>query len=680
VLKYLAPCEEQLSTSAFPITKAERAAPWRQLYRDLGLWVALVLLLQLFRAALLLLFKSQLSAESGFEEIITCFITGLRFDIQVATYAVVPSLLLTAFSFLFNVTVWSRRVYNLVTALSVMLCAIAFIADAAFFAEYNDQFNQWIFGLIYDDRAAIFQTIWKTYPIVWMTIGGIIGTVAIIRFLQFSIRLISEKFPTPTIPFPAAILFIAAFIIFGARGSFGRRPMQLKDAARSGDAFLNKLVLNPFSSLKYAIQQQRKLQAGSGLEIFLPDKDIGAAAREFFQKPKNPATIDECIERVASGNSVNADHIFLIVMESYDAWPLEDRFAPWALTTNLKRLQSKGISAKAFLSAGGGTMPSLTSIISGLPNSETPMNYQPLLRNGSPAAIAPIFKRLGYRTRFFYGGYLSWQRLGDFCREQGFEEVFGGDLMSAKITGNEWGVDDEVLFNFVREKTGTTPTFNVIMTTSYHPPYSLDLRAKGFLETPITSSELGKKITPREIQMYGHLWYADRELGKFVDAMEQREARPIFAITGDHYSRRFPSFLKPTVYETKAVPFVLYGPKALGDLTPPSTIVGDHMDVAPTLIELSAPSGFRFKSFGKNLLSADAPQIAYGNWGIIATNIIVPFPVTDWAEDIQGRSVHAPEVVSALKQKYNQLHALAWWRVMRGDALIETPSKVAIAR
>jgi CTP synthase len=35
------------------------------------------------------------------------------------------------------------------------------------------------------------------------------------------------------------------------------------------------------------------------------------------------------------------------------------------------------------------------------------------------------FKRLGYRTRLFYGGYLSWQRFGIFARDQGADEVYG---------------------------------------------------------------------------------------------------------------------------------------------------------------------------------------------------------------------------------------------------------------
>jgi hypothetical protein len=92
-------------------------------------------------------------------------------------------------------------------------------------------------------------------------------------------------------------------------------------------------------------------------------------------------------------------------------------------TRRLAALGSEGIYTDAFLSAGDGTMPSLSTLISGLPEVGVHVNYQPAAKQPFPTATAPIFKRLGYRTRFFYSGYLSWQRLGDFCREQGFDEV-----------------------------------------------------------------------------------------------------------------------------------------------------------------------------------------------------------------------------------------------------------------
>ena len=43
----------------------------------------------------------------------------------------------------------------------------------------------------------------------------------------------------------------------------------------------------------------------------------------------------------------------------------------------------------------------------------------------------------------------------------------------------EWDMDDEDLFRFVLEHSEPEPTFNLIASTSYHPPYSVDVEKKG---------------------------------------------------------------------------------------------------------------------------------------------------------------------------------------------------------
>ncbi|MCK7515398.1 MAG: hypothetical protein MZV70_73050 [Desulfobacterales bacterium] len=65
-------------------------------------------------------------------------------------------------------------------------------------------------------------------------------------------------------------------------------------------------------------------------------------------------------------------------------------------------------------------MASLNTIVTGLPDADIQTNYRPSSRNPYPTTISRIFRELGYRTRLFYGGYPSWQRAGDFCRDQGF--------------------------------------------------------------------------------------------------------------------------------------------------------------------------------------------------------------------------------------------------------------------
>jgi phosphoglycerol transferase MdoB-like AlkP superfamily enzyme len=85
--------------------------------------------------------------------------------------------------------------------------------------------------------------------------------------------------------------------------------------------------------------------------------------------------------------------------------------------------------------------------------------------------------------------------------------------------------------------------------------------------------------------------------------MDRRLPRALFALTGDHWSRRFLLNRAPTFWERSAVPLPLYGPSVLGRVRPPESPVGGHLDIAPTLIELAAPAGFAYHSLGENLLA-----------------------------------------------------------------------------
>ena len=646
--------------------------PWKHLISDAVVWAVLVFLLMAFRAILAWTFRVQLSAESGMQTVVRCFGTGMHYDIQIVTYVLIPALLMTLAAFVTSLGTWHSRIRMATVIFSMTACGVAFVTDLAYFAEYQDQFNHWVFGLIYDDRRAIFQTIWKSYPIVWLVLGMIVAIAVGVWCVGRLCHAVSSRISVPphfSSGFYKVLIpvLIVGFIVIGARGSLGRRPIQLKDAATTGDVFLNKLVLNPFAALKYAIVQHRRLQATAGLKSFLPDGDIVGAARSLLPPRKtNANTLDDYLIQVSTGCRAKPNHIFLIVMESYDSWPMQPRFAELGLTKSLERMGKEGVQATAFVSAADGTMPSLTALITGLPFTDVNANYQASIRHGLPSSIAPIFKRLGYRPRFFYGGYLSWQRLGAFCREQGFDEVFGGDQMSAQLTGNEWGVDDEVLFRYVLDHTGTEPTFTMIMTTSYHPPFSVDLKSKGFSPEALAKTHIGRQFSSDQLRIYGHLWYADHALGVFAEACERRLKKPLIAVTGDHFSRRYPDNLRPTLFERKAVPFVLSGREVLAHIIRPVAVAGSHLDIAATLINLAAPSGFFYHSVGRNLLDPALTQIGFGVGAAVGTNFIFEIGGSSNAEDLQGRPFPSVLPTDALTRNYNQLHAIGWWRVMRG--------------
>jgi phosphoglycerol transferase MdoB-like AlkP superfamily enzyme len=655
-------------------SRTERPSPWRGLAANAVLWLALVIALSAFRGCLIWWFRAQLSPGVQAEAFYRCFGNGLRFDVCVATYALLPALAPAAFAFVAPLGVWPELIRRGLTPALLGLGALGCVTDAAYFAEYDDQFNHWIFGLVYDDRQAILTTVWKTYPVTALVALTALGALAAVWGVGRVTRAAATRAAVPARLDRAwtrglACVTVLALIGFGARGSFGRRPLQEKDIATTGDELLNKLVLNPEFALYAAIRDQRQLETAAGIRSFLPNGDVRAAARQLFPGRSDAPDLDASLERRAPGGAEpRAQHVFVVVMESYDSWSMQPKFSSLHLTDHVAALGRAGIQVWPFVSAGSGTIKSLGAIISGLPSTGVFVNYLPLVRAGVPTAAPRIFHRLGYRTRFFYGGYLSWQRIGDFAREQGFDEVYGGDQMSARLTGNEWGVDDDALFAFILAHTGEQPTFDVIMSTSYHPPFSVDVEAHGFDSAALRANPLCRGLSERQIRILGHLWYSDQSLGDFVEAAEHSLRRPLFALTGDHYSREESVNPRPTLFETSAVPLVLYGRQVLARVPKSGARAGSHLDIVPTLVDLVAPRDFAYHAFGRDLLDAAQPQVGYGDDVVVTPDFVLDVRRPTHIEDLEGRTPRAAVPVDGFVDTYRRLAGLAWWRSERGSA------------
>jgi len=633
--------------------------------------------LTLFRISFIFYFRNRIQPDTNYSAIAFSVLNGCRFDSMAATCWFALSFLASILLVSFDADRTADRIRAITGAAFIIVTTIAWVVTFGYFNEYNDQFNYVLFNLYYDDTAAIFKTIWADYhPLIYLFIIGGASTLAITlqkRFMQRHLitpDTITERRFTPLTGIMIA-LGIVALVVAAARGSVGLRPAQRKDIAVTRDIFLNQSVVNPYFSLLFAVEDHRDAAGYAGLETFLPDGNVRKAVKALFHTNQSSDNLDTYFLRHAQGpKGVPPRHIFLVVMESYDEWPFLKKYASLGVTQNLKVLAQKGLSFDTFLPASGGTMQSLSTIITGFPYSRVEINYQVTARKPYPSSIAETFKRLGYRTRLFYGGYLSWQRFGDFAHDQGFEEIYGAPhMLKPGVTPHEWGVDDEYLVDFiVNTVNDDKPSFDLIMTTSYHPPYNIDVWAKGFplKEVPDDIKPIFDGTT--SLTMLGHLWYADKCLGDLVQRLEAKLSRPLFAFTGDHFGRKFIN-AKPDFFERSGVPFILYGKEVLRGVKIPKGAVGAHLDIPPTLIELTAPKGFEYYSVGQDLLTPRSQFLGIGFFRVIGKDFLLDVVESKFCP-LPGKELpnKLPDM-EELKTTFNRAYGVGWWRVRMGDKL-----------
>lgn len=660
---------------------APASGGWRvflaQSQKDFKFWLFAVIWLGLLRAVMLTVFASSLGPAATWGEILKGALTGARFDICVASFWTLP-LVVASLATWAGLRERSVERFRLVLAgLFSVLSTFVGIVAIGFFSEYKDHFNHWIFGLVFDDVKAVMQTVWASYPVIPAFLclaAGIVITWLLLKRLLARPLVSADRLERYTLSWPrrmALVVLLLGAVFAGLRGSVVTRPIQLKDAAVTADPVLNKMVLNPYSALRYAISHQLTLLRGRDLRALWPGGDILEAARVAY--PARPAhgDLDALIERVAGGPPAKPPrHIFLIIMESYDAWPFLPRYQSLGLVGGAQALAREGVLIRAFVPAGSGTMQSVGALVTGLPEVGAVVNYQPASRRPFPTTAPAIFKRLGYRTRMFYAGYLSWQRFGDFSKDQGFEEIYGGGDMVQGRLSREWGVEDDQLFDFILNKIPPDPpSFNVILSAGYHRPFTTDVYGKGF---PLrTVPEDIKPLWEGAVSLaaLGHFWFADQALSNFIVRAEQRLPDPVFAATGDHWSRDF-LHERPNIYERNAVLMLWRGQDILPPVSDPAGLAGSHLDIVPTLVELAAPAGFKYHAFGGNLFAPDREQIGSGLPATVGPDFITFHPspeVTLSLWDMQPRPTK-PEEFKAM-QRWRAIRALAWWRLMKGSAL-----------
>ena len=635
-------------------------------------WFFGVAFFTIFRLVFIAIFRQKIEHEIGFGEMLNVLLMGFRFDCTAVAYFLLLPFFLLLILAPFNqykIIEITRKVHQvLFIILSTLICVVII----NYFKEYGDQFNHFLFLALYDDQKAVFTTIIEYYhPFLnsFIIIITVILSLLIFRFFndRNTIYQIFKKIRFKKSKYVFALIVLVLFV-FGIRGSFSSIPILREYSGISTDNFLNKTIINPYRSLKYAIEDFNRLNELGDKNPYMDEKLFKAT----FPQDK----VTDVLRKTAQGPTIEKPkQIFIVVMESYDSWPLMDKYLPFNFSSQLSTIAQNGTHFTHFLSAGNTTIDSFGAIMTNVPNCGINLSHIGTVNEPFQSSIFTQFKKLGYQTNFYYGGFLSWENIGDLSKYYGVDRIFSGVDAGGKTDTGGWGIEDEKLFNLVIQHTDKNKySLNIILTTSYHAPYTVDLEAKGF---PYKSTD----DFPASMKKYydgamnlkelGHLWYGDKAIGDFVRKAEKEFIGSIFNFTGDHFGRKFVNS-KPNLYEKSSVAYIMYGksiPKSL------NTTPGSHIDIMPTLIEMIAPKGFEYYSFGESMFTKGKNEgISFDK--MIEGNDLYYFPKGSNIEKIDLSSFKENNLKTSIveENKHNKLMALAWYYTMKGNNL-KMPNK-----
>jgi len=215
--------------------------------------------------------------------------------------------------------------------------------------------------------------------------------------------------------------------------------------------------------------------------------------------------------------------------------------------------------------------------------------------------------------------------------------------------GNAWGCPDAILFNemskYIAEQ-GSSKVFHMVLTSSNHPPYTIDVDGEGFNRSEvITKLPVDIKNEEKKITELGHMWYMDKSIGDFVKTTESINENSLYVITGDH-SERF-HFEKEQDTKTKsAIPCVFYGKRINKEMFN-NVQVGVHNQIAGTIAELIAPVGFEYSSMMGNMFEE---------------NVV-------WNYKLYANGVGIDNVTNniELDKRVTDMKRICAWRIIKGE-------------
>jgi phosphoglycerol transferase MdoB-like AlkP superfamily enzyme len=537
-------------------------------------------------------------------DIASVVVQGLRFDLKVS--AIAGFLLLLVLPWVSSAV--QGRIAGALSFVYVMLSLV----NLHYFGFYKTPIDSLIFGLVEDDTAAVLQTIWQDFPVIWtLLLVAILTGAAVILHRQLVSHLKPDTLlQTHHVAVKLLLIVVIFFaLIFAGKGTFRQMALQRQHLTVTTSQFLNDMVPNGVIALKYAWdsrgQSQNLQNPLLGLKAMGFNSPL-AAAQVLGMPHDNEAQVKAALSAhspLAAG--APKKNLVFFLMESWSAEPMLYQSPQFDVLGRLGPTLGTACHFNNFESAHAGTHPSLEAILFSTPI--TPLTLGDVGRKPIPWAIPKVIKDAGYQTLFVTSARSGWRDLNRVLAVQGFDEVIDANTLKKDYPDavlGIWGVWDSYVFKYLEKRLAAQPAnkpiFVFVLTSTNHPPYDLP---PDYKRVPRDMAQWRGETSSETLTLNLDTYhYAADLLGEFVQGVQNGplQANTMVAATGDHNVRSFGLYASPQRrYLLRQVPFVIWSKDlACGEQR---ALPASHRDMFNTLLPLMGVDG-PYINAGRDLL------------------------------------------------------------------------------
>lgn len=516
-------------------------------------------------------------------ELTSIFFHGSKLDLSVSGYLLLfPTLFIIINSF-FEKN-FSQKAILIYTNILLFIISLLVILDAELYGHWGNRLD--IYGAFYLNNAGEAMNFIPSKVLIINTLSVIILTISFCFCYIKKINPLAESHLKNKFSIPILFFILGLTSIIPIRGGTGLNPINLSNVYFSNNTFTNHSAINVIWNMAYTFSEKEKLYQTFN---YIDSKNIDSYLQKLYPS-ETPAP---------NFLKHQKPNIVFIILESFTAKLIHEKWKGVEITPNLNRLTKEGIYFSNFYASGDRTDEGLVSILSGYPAQPISyiINYQN--KTAKLPSIIQDLKKINYRTSFYYGGDINFANMKSYLLQSGMEKIIDKNDFPSEQFNAKWGVHDHFVFDKLLAdiKKEEQPYFKTILTLSSHPPF----------DTPIPTVIKGSDDNSLFANSAN---YTDQALGDFITKLSREPIweNTLVILLADH-SIPYLDNCHVSAPQKFKIPMIWLG-GALKDSITTITKFASQTDLANTLLGQLNQVTSKFE-YSKNIFSSSSKSFAF---------------------------------------------------------------------